>query len=148
MPSNRAPHALVMLTALALLSPAAAAEDEPKDRIELVCTEQPVRHVAFGDAGQVTYEELPPREPEPVRITVIRSDTSQRYVIDAARIESETPYLAVEQATWTHGQQVDADAGRLRLNLKTNVLSVAETGTAGQAAFRRFQCREPARAAD
>jgi hypothetical protein len=132
-----------VVLAAALPAPAAAAEDDVlRDRIELVCTEQPSRHVAFGEDGRVTYEQQTPREQEPVRLTVVRSDTSQRYTIDAARIESDAPYLQADRATWTYGEQVDAGQGRVRLNLKTNVLTVAEYGADGQASFRRFQCHE------
>jgi hypothetical protein len=151
MPSKPAPQTLALLIVLALLlvtAPAAAEDDAARDRIDLVCTEQPVRHVAFGDAGQVTYEELPPKEQEPVHISVIRSDTGKRYVIDEARIESDRPYLNVDRAAWTHGEQIDAEQGRIRLNLKNYVLTVVETGTDGQANFRRFQCKEPEQTAD
>lgn len=133
---------LAGLGALAAAGSAAAAEDAPPERIELTCTEQPLRHVVFGDAGAVSYEELPPREEEPVPVSVIRTgdDDAEPQAVNTARFESPKAYLTSRQAIWTAGQQVDADAGRLRLDLRNYVLTLAETQTPGEATFRRFQC--------
>ncbi|MCF7991701.1 MAG: hypothetical protein K9M02_14755 [Thiohalocapsa sp.] len=136
---------------LLVLAPAAGFAQAPKkpaellDRIDLVCIEQPANRVVFGDDGSVDYREIPPAETEPVTLSVTRADPGGDYPIDAARIDSTVPYLAVENATWTAGHQVDARQGQLRINLETDVLTLTETDHAGQAAFRRFECeRQPA----
>ena len=126
----------------------AAAADKSPDRIELRCTEQPFNHVVFGDDGKITYEQLPPKEPEPVPLVLIRDKGTKGQAVYDARIESPIPYLQADQATWTQGHQVDAQQGRLRIDLNTNVLTVSETQTPGQASFRRFQCKELGEAAD
>jgi hypothetical protein len=125
-----------------------AAADKPQDRIELLCTEQPFNHVVFGDNGQITYEQLPPKEREPVSLVLIRDKGTKGQTVYGARIESPIPYLQADQATWTQGHQVDAQQGRLRVDLSTNVLTVSETQTPGRASFRRFQCQDIGEAAD
>jgi hypothetical protein len=121
---------------------------EPLDlpaRIDFVCTEQPSNRVEFGPEGQVDYREHPPVETEPVAVSVVRQSEGRGYAVDAARIESDRDYLAVDLATWTAGNQITAREGRIRINLETDVLAVAEVDAAGNAAFRRFDCvRQPA----
>jgi hypothetical protein len=133
---------------LVVLPGLAAAADRPPDRIELLCTEQPFNHVVFGDDGQITYEQQPPKEQDPVSVALIRDKGTKGQAVYGARIESPTPYLQADQATWTPGHQVDAQQGRLRIDLNTKVLTVSETQTPGQASFRRFQCKDVGEAAD
>jgi hypothetical protein len=138
-------HTAAALVLLGLM-PAAATAQAPEtpvdlpDRIGLTCTEQPAKRVAFGDDGTVDYREVPPAETAPVTVTITRLDAGAGYAVDAARIDSSAPYLAVEKATWTAGHQVDANQGQLRINLDNNIVTLTETGADGQAAFRRFEC--------
>ena len=139
-------QAATLLAASLLLSISASIQaDEPAERIDLVCTEQPLKHVVFGADGQIDYREEPPRETAPVRLTVIKTHPGGKSELAPARTESDVPDLNIDDATWTAGGQVDGRNGSVRLDLQTNVLTVAETGTAGEAAFRHFQCeRQPA----
>ena len=137
-------QAAKLVAASLLLSQAASIQaDEPAERIDLVCTEQPLKHVVFGADGKIDYREEP-REPAPVRLAVIKTSPGGKSEVEPARMESAVPYLQIDDAFWTAGGQVDSRNGLVRLDLQTNVLTVAETGTAGEAAFRHFQCeRQP-----
>jgi hypothetical protein len=138
-------QAATLVAASLLLSISASIQaDEPAERIDLVCTEQPLKHVVFGADGKIDYREEPPREPAPVRLAVIKTSPGGKSEVEPARMESAVPYLQIDDAFWTAGGQVDSRNGLVRLDLQTNVLTVAETGTAGEAAFRHFQCeRQP-----
>jgi hypothetical protein len=127
-----------------LLSAGVAHASDAVDRIDLLCTEQPIQHVIFGDGGQVDYREEPPRETAPVQLAVIKTggepDASAAGGSVVARIESDADYLRTEQASWAPGRSVQAPEGRLHLNLENNVLTLSETGANSETWFRRFKC--------
>lgn len=127
-----------------LLSAGVAHASEAVDRIDLICTEQPMQHVIFGDGGQVDYREEPPRETAPVQFAVIKTggepDASAAGGSFVARIESDADYLRTERASWSPGRSIQAPEGRLRLNLENNVLTLSETGVNSETWFRRFEC--------
>lgn len=129
---------LAAVLAVPSVLPAVAAE--LPGRLDLVCVEQPMRHVSFGPDGQIGYGEQPPRAPGAVAVSVIRAEQRGGDTSDAARIESPNADLAADQATWIDGFQVEARQGHLRIDLASQVLTLAETGTAGEATFRRFRC--------
>jgi len=131
---------LIRISVLSLLLSPVGYAAEPLGRIGLVCTEQPMKHVVFGDAGQVDYREEPPLETAPVRLSVIKADPTGTAATELARIESETPDLTASHALWFDGRQVEARDGRLQLDLQTNVLTIAETGANAETLFRRFTC--------
>lgn len=121
----------------------AASEDPPPipARISLECVEQPARQVQFGDDGQVHYGETSALMSHPVTLTVIRIEPTSNYAIEPARIDSEIPWLRRERAVWTREDQIDADNGRLRINLATQTLLITEVAADGNARFRRFVCQ-------
>jgi hypothetical protein len=131
---------LTRISILSLLLTSVGYAAEPVDRIDLICTEQPMRHVIFGEAGQVDYREEPPRETAPVRLSVIKADPTGMAETELARIESDTPDLTASHALWFDRRHVDARDGKFRLDLQTNVLSIAETGANAETLFRRFTC--------
>ncbi|TVQ91234.1 MAG: hypothetical protein EA400_05265 [Chromatiaceae bacterium] len=145
LPRRRLPAAALPSVLLLMLTagPVTAAAD----RLDLICTEQISRQVVFGDQGKVHYEERTPEAPEEVSLTLLRPAPSADADPDAARIESSAPYLASNAATWIADRQVESHSGQVRIDLLTNVLSVADIADSGSASFRRFQCR-PAAAQD
>lgn len=104
------------------------------------CIEQPSQQVIFDGKGQVNYTEIPPQETQPITLTVSKTAPGENYEIEPARIESSAPWLAREQAVWSHANQIDADNGSLRLDLVENRLYVTQVEADGNAQFRRFHC--------
>jgi hypothetical protein len=119
-----------------------AAEEQAPSRLELVCREQPMRAVSFGEPGEVSYGEQPPQETEPVMLTVTKTAPGEDFHFDYASIEAGRPYLAVEEAIWISGKQIEAQEGRFKINLDNLVMTLTETDPDGSARFRRFQCEE------
>jgi hypothetical protein len=139
---NTSVLATAAITALASV-PLPAMADQPKvapERIELRCMEQTANQVAFGADGQVNYSQAPPAHPDPVLLTLIKTDPDGTHEIEPARIESNVPWLERERAIWSRENQVTADQGRLRVNLVDNRLYLTEAPTAENAHFRRFTC--------
>lgn len=131
----------VLLIALPIpLSGAGATEEETPSRIELVCIEQPIRAVSFGEPGEVNYGEQPPQESEPVSLTVTKTAPGEDFHFDYANIEATVPYLRVEEAIWIRGKQIEAQEGRFKINLDNLVMTLTETDPDGSARFRRFTC--------
>ncbi|MBK5967969.1 hypothetical protein CCR91_04100 [Thiorhodovibrio winogradskyi] len=135
---------LIPCTATIAAEPPPATEDITPDRLTLECVEQPSRQVTFDGEGRVDYSEAAPPSQEPVRITAIKTEPGQDYPIAPARIESTAPWLERTQATWTRGQRIDADNGRLHIDLVDSALFLTEAGTDGNARFRRFDCKQVA----
>jgi hypothetical protein len=131
---------------IALLLPfgtAGAADEEGADsnRLALRCTEQPMRAVSFGKPGEVSYGEQPPKETEPVTLTVTKTASGEDFKFDYAAIEASAPYLAVDEAIWISGKQIEAQEGRFKINLDNLVMTLTETDPDGSARFRRFECQ-------
>ena len=127
-----------------LLSASVAHASEPMDRLDLICTEQPMQHVNFGEGGRVDYREEPPREKSPVQLAIIRTgdeaDAAAAGGSFVARIESDVDSLRTERASWAPGRSIQAPEGRLRLNLENYMMTLSETGANSETWFRRFKC--------
>lgn len=121
-------------------STGADAPAEPRV-IRLQCTESPVKEVAFDSGGQVTYQESAALSQGVLSLTISKSDPDQAaYRIEPARIESSVDWLDRPQAVWSREDQIDADNGRLRIDLRKNRLFLTEPLPNGNARFRRFEC--------
>lgn len=134
--------AVSLVACLGSAGPAGAADQQAPTRLELVCREQPMRAVSFGDPGQVSYGEQPPQEREPVTLTISKTEPGEDFHFDYASIEASRPYLAVDEAIWISGKQIEAQEGRFKLNLDNLVMTLTETDPDGSARFRRFACEE------
>jgi hypothetical protein len=144
-PTNRRRSDRLARTIIAVVLPlgAASAAEEGDDgggRLELVCTEQPMRAVSFGEPGEVDYGQQPPKEAEPVGLTVTKTAPGEDFKFDYATIEATVPDLAVDEAIWISGKQVEAQEGRFKINLDNLVMTLTETDPDGSARFRRFEC--------
>lgn len=137
---------------ISLLGPGMAAhasEDAPPpSRIALGCVEEPARQVVFDGKGQVNYTEVAAPSSEPITLAIIKtgiktgtdSRPKEAYAIEPARIESKASWLARARAVWSSENRIDADNGRLRIDLSDNRLYLTEANSDGSALFRRFQC--------
>jgi hypothetical protein len=127
---------------------AAPPDDASAERLELVCSEQPMRAVSFAPDGEVSYGERPAKESGPVSLSVKWLGPGEEINFDVATIESKTAGIAAEHALWIRGKQVEAHQGRLRINLENLVMTLTEDEGDGNARFRRFACEERASAPD
>ncbi|WP_201244552.1 hypothetical protein [Halochromatium salexigens] len=142
LPVLSAPGWLMPLV-LALLAPGAAAqadEDFELEQLELVCIEQPMRAVSFGEPGELSYGEQAPKEADPIEVRVTKSRPGEDFNYDFAIIESSTDDLETDEAIWLGDKQVEAQQGRFKLNLSNLVMTLTETDPDGSAHFRRFEC--------
>ncbi|MFW6258892.1 MAG: hypothetical protein ACOC26_05310 [Halochromatium sp.] len=142
-----APLFLALLALLAASAPLRADEEEdPPEQLDLICVEQPMRVVAFGEPGELSYDEQAPRTVDPIEVRISKSRPGEDFNYDFAIIESSADDLETEEAIWLADKQIEAQQGRFKLNLSNLVMTLTETDADGGARFRRFEC-EP-RAAD
>jgi hypothetical protein len=145
-------RAIALLT-VALALPLAAAAEEPAEeapraaaehaeRLELICTEAPVRRVSFGQPGEVNYTETAPQTTQPFPVTVTRTGPGADSRYDLATVESGLPALDSDEAIWIGSQQIEAQRGRFRINLDNLVMTLTEHGEGASGAAR---CGEGAR---
>ncbi|EIC20994.1 hypothetical protein [Thiorhodovibrio frisius] len=136
------PFMLALAASLLVLQPTAFATEAPPapTRISLSCVEQPTRQVSFDGQGQVSYTEVAAENQEPITLTIIKTSPGEAYNIEPARIESSAAWLNRAEAVWSRETQVDADNGRLRIDLSNNQLYITEAEADGNAHFRRFHC--------
>ena len=146
---------ITLLTAALLLPLAVAAAEEPAqegartpterpERLELICSEAPVRRVSYGEPGEVSYTEAAPLTAEPFPVTVIRIGPSADFRYDLATVESALPELESDEAIWIGSRQIEAQRGRFRINLDSLVMTLTEHGEGASARFRRFDCERRA----
>jgi membrane-bound inhibitor of C-type lysozyme len=128
-----------LLIAGALLPIAAAGQNAPRE-LELRCSELPPVEVTVDGQGQVSSRERVAEEFTPVEVRIENSQHLSGGTVVAARVESAAPFLETEFATWTAGDSVVADDGRLRFDIASGVLYLTETSNGNQALFRRFEC--------
>lgn len=118
-----------------------ADEGAQPERLHLICTEQPMRAVSFGEQpGALSYGEQPPKESGPIEVLVTKRGPGEDFSYDFAVIESSTPDLATEEAIWLPGKQIEAQRGRFKINLENLIMTLTETDPDGSARFRRFSC--------
>jgi hypothetical protein len=136
---------LALILVASLAAPLGALQGEEgaqPERLDLVCTEQPMRAVSFGDQpGELSYGEQPPMEPEPIEVSVAKSRPGEDFGYDFAVIESSAADLATDEAIWLAGKQIEAQQGRFKINLENLVMTLTETDPDGSARFRRFSCQ-------
>ncbi len=136
---------VLMPLALALLAPGAAlqaGEGFEPEQLDLRCVEQPMRAVAFGEPGELSYGEQAPKESDPIDLLVTKSRPGEDFNIDFALIESSAGYLETEEAVWLADKQIEAQQGRFKLNLSNLTMTLTETDPDGSARFRRFECEQ------
>jgi len=141
----RPPLTLAALLLLALLLPGAtlhAGEGFRAQRLDLVCIEQPMRAVAFGAPGELSYGEQAPKESDPIDVLVTKTGPGEDFNFDFAVVESSAGYLVTKDAIWLTGKQIEAQQGRFKINLSSLVMTLTETDPDGSARFRRFECEE------
>ena len=132
----------ILVVGFASIGWADMSEPVPMGRVQLVCTEGPMRVVSFGEAGQVNYGEQPPTETAPVTLTITKTGAGQDFNVDSAAIETDTHGLAAGDAVWIKGKQIEAQNGRFRINLENLMMTLTEVEPDGSARFRRFACEE------
>lgn len=148
--ANRASHLLRLFLNLSLLSLLAfsatlqASEGFQSVRLDLVCVEQPMRAVAFGAPGKLSYGEQAPKESDPIDVLVTKNRPGEDFNYDFASIESSAGDLETAEAIWLTGKQIEAQQGRFKINLENLVMTLTETDPDGSARFRRFDCKERA----
>jgi hypothetical protein len=135
---------LSLLALLAFSATLQASEGFQPERLDLICVEQPMRAVAFGAPGELSYGEQAPKETDPVDVLVTKSRPGEDFNYDFAIIESGAGYLESKEAIWLTGKQVEAQQGRFKINLENLIMTLTETDPDGGARFRRFECRERA----
>ncbi|MFP4075998.1 MAG: hypothetical protein ACLFTD_05855 [Halochromatium sp.] len=140
------PLFLALLALLVASAPLRADEEGPPEQLDLICVEQPMRVVAFGEPGELSYDEQAPRTVDPIEVRISKSRPGEDFNYDFAIIESSADDLETEEAIWLADKQIEAQQGRFKLNLSNLVMTLTETDADGGARFRRFEC-EP-RAAD
>ncbi len=128
---------LVVITPLGSLQ---AAEGFQSARLDLICIEQPMRAVTFGQPGELSYGEQPPKESNPIDVLATKSRPGEDFNYDFAIIKSSAGYLETEDAIWLTGKQIEAQQGRFKINLETLMMTLTETDPDGSARFRRFEC--------
>ncbi len=138
-------HLGLLVMVIAPLGMPRAAEGFQPARLDLICIEQPMRAVAFGEPGELSYGEQAPKEPEPIDVLINKSRPGEDFNYDFAIIESSAGYLATDEAIWLTGKQIEAQQGRFKINLENLVMTLTETDPDGSARFRRFECerRQP-----
>ncbi len=112
--------------------------------LKLTCNEQPGVRVVVNAAGELASEGASAGSDGPVVFWVVNLDHEHEGPDIPARIDSDAAQLTAATAIWNPGNSVDADDGRLRLDLTTNTLFLVEPSLGNQALFRRFQCRDGA----
>ncbi|MCF7991736.1 MAG: MliC family protein [Thiohalocapsa sp.] len=118
----------------------AARADAVPTELRFACTEQPATRVVVGADGAVASETVPPAATQPMQIKVVNLQHRTEGPNMPARIDSDAEELSAETALWQPGNSVDADHGRLRLDLTDGTLYLLEPKLGSQALFRRFRC--------
>lgn len=134
--------AALLLALFASSAPVQASEGFEAEQLDLICVEQPMRAVSFGEPGELSYGEQAPKESDPIDVRVTKSRPGEDFNYDFAIIESSAGDLATEEAIWLTGKQIEAQRGRFKINLSNLVMTLTETDPDGSARFRRFECEE------
>lgn len=140
--STRLAGSAMLLAGSLLAAPLLADPAVPVERLNLICQEEPMRAVSFGEPGEVSYGEQPPRESEPVTLTLTKTAPGEDFQFDYATIDASAPDLSATDAIWIKGKQIEAQHGRFKINLNNLVMTLTETDPDGSARFRRFQCEK------
>ncbi|MEA3640721.1 MAG: hypothetical protein VBE63_12360 [Lamprobacter sp.] len=119
-----------------------ASEGFESERLDLICIEQPMRVVAFGAPGELSYDEQAPKESDPIDVLVTKSRPGEDFNYDFASIQSSADDLETEEAIWLTGKQVEAQQGRFKINFENLMMTLTEIDPDGSARFRRFDCKE------
>ncbi len=131
--------AISLVSALFAL-PTVAAEATVPGELRFDCHEQPGLKVVVGADGRIASEAAPAATPSPVRIHIINLQHRTSGPEIPARIDSSDDTLTASTATWQPGNSVNADNGRLRLDLTDGNLYLVTPAFGNQAQFRRFTC--------
>jgi membrane-bound inhibitor of C-type lysozyme len=119
---------------------AARAEALPTE-LRFDCSEQPATRIVVGGDGEIASETVPPATEQAVPVKVVNLQHRSDGPNVPARIDSEAEALRAAAALWQPGNSVDAEHGRLRLDLTDGTLYLLQPKLGNQALFRRFACK-------